>query len=102
MPKILSNSQGCIVVGRWLTSDGVAVAGGSITVTPRRGGTWRGMVISEKPITVKTGPGGHFRVALVPSSVVGDYRFQIGTLVFSVTVPDSGEVDFESIAKEAK
>lgn len=102
MPKVFTSSsklKGCLVIGRWVTVTGIPIAEKEVIFQPKYGGTWNNMIVSESSIPVKTDKNGNFRVVLVPSVAVGEYKAIFGNQIFSLNVPEQESIDFFSVAK---
>lgn len=91
---------GCRVSGRWLTTAGAPVRGGSFWLQPEREAVWRGVVYTADKVVITPDPQGRWEVTLPPSSAVGVYTVEIGTLRFKMVVPDGQAVaEFAEIAR---
>ena len=89
--------EGCLVRGRWMRADGTPAANQTVRFEPKRGGIWQGQAIGRDPFTVQTDADGRFALALVPSSVVGQYTVRISKAIWVIEVPETTDAEFWEI-----
>ena len=102
MPRITNRAPGgCIVSGTYLAPDG-APSTGQIEFVPDHGGidVNTGLAYSGESVSTTPDPiTGQWQIGLAPSSIVGAYVVNLGTLKLRAIVPDEPESKFEQIVE---